>query len=83
MPPVAVDTVLKIDRGKEAHILATSQSPRRNDLQEAGAETRAGLALRESCLSRAPRSLVGAERVDEDGVHGRHIAGGESHPAPP
>jgi hypothetical protein len=51
--------------------------------QEAGAEARAGLTLRESCLRRAARSLVGAERVDEDGVHGRHIAGGESHPAPP
>jgi hypothetical protein len=47
--------------------------------QEAGAEPRAGLALHESCLRRPSRSLVGAERVDEDGVHGRYIAGGESH----
>jgi hypothetical protein len=47
--------------------------------QEAGAEPRAGLALRESRLRRTSRRLVGAERVDENGVHGRHIAGGESH----
>jgi hypothetical protein len=47
--------------------------------QEAGAEPRAGLALRESCLRRPSRSLVSAERVDEDGVHGRYIAGGERH----
>jgi len=51
--------------------------------QEAGAEAWAGLALRESCLRRAPRRLVGAERIDEDGVHGGHIAGGERHLAPP
>jgi hypothetical protein len=51
--------------------------------QEAGAEARAGLALRESCLRRAPRRLVGAERIDEDGVHGGHIAGGERHFATP
>ena len=50
--------------------------------QEAGAESRASLALRESCLRRPSRRLVGAERVDEDGVHGRHIASGERHLAP-
>jgi hypothetical protein len=48
--------------------------------QEAGAEAGAGLALREGRLRGPARGLVGAERVDEDGVHGGHIAGGERHP---
>jgi len=51
--------------------------------QEAGAEARAGLALRQSCLRGAPGRLVGAERIDEDGIHSGHIAGGERHLAAP
>lgn len=51
--------------------------------KEAGAEALAGFALRESCLGRAPRRLVGAKRIDEDGVHGGHIAGGKRHFATP
>lgn len=50
--------------------------------QEAGAEPGAGLALREGRLRGVPRRLVGAERVGEDRVHGRHVAGGEGHAVP-